>query len=307
MSLKHHPYNGFQDFIIMTSILAVGRKTTNRSYYVHTVDLSWWMFYSDYDDTHWREYIFLWEHADHPCGWSLFDPDWSSFDVFLLPEVRGSKEEIFILDWTIHKITEIIQSLKGKTIRTMWVSEYDHDLIALLRKRNFNQDQSFMWYMEFPLNNHIPDLSLPTDYSVRSIREENEIIRRAVASHNAFGSSQKFEDYWPRYQRFMNSPVYNQNFDLVTESPDGQFASFCIIWPDPVNHLGLFEPVGTHTQFQRKGLGKAVVTAGLHALDSCGMHRAMVCVENDNTAALQLYQEVGFEVKDKLLTYIKYI
>jgi mycothiol synthase len=305
MSIKYHPYNGIRDFIIMTSILAIGRKTSQLPYYVHTGDLSWWMFYDDDDPAHWQEHIFLWEHDGHPCGWSLIDPDWCSFDVYLLPGMRGSKEETYILDWTIHNLTETVRGLAGHQIRTMWVSEHDQDQIDRLSRRGFTQDESFMWYMEHPLNASIPELRLPSNYLVRHIQGEAEIYPRAAASYNAFGSSRHFEEYWPRYQRFMQSPVYNPDFDLVTEAPDGQFASFCIIWPDPVNRIGLFEPVGTHTQFQRKGLGVAVVTEGLRTLKACGMSRAMVCAEHDNPASLQLYQAVGFEIKHKLLTYIK--
>jgi len=305
MSIKHHPYNGIQDFILMTAILAVGRKTTQLPYYVHTGDLSWWMFYSDYDDAHWRKHINLWEQDGNPCGWSLVDPDWCSFDVYLLPEITGSKEAEYILDWTIHKLTEIVHDRKGEVIRTMWVSEHDQDQINLLSKRGFVMDDNFMWYMERPLSASIPEVSLPNHYRIRPIQGEEEIFRRSTAAYNAFGSTRHFEEYWPRYQRFMRSPVYNPTFDLVTESPEGKFASFCIVWPDPVNHIGLFEPVGTHPQFQRKGLGRAVVTEGLRSLKGCGMNRAMVCAEHDNAAALQLYQAVGFEIKQKLLTYVK--
>jgi ribosomal protein S18 acetylase RimI-like enzyme len=307
MSLRHHPYTGFQDFITMTSILSVGRKISQRPYYVHTGDLSWWMFYSDHDDTYWCEHICIWDHDEQPCGWSLIDCDWSSFDVYLLPEMRGSKEEVYILDWTIQKLTDIVRQKDGHEIRTMWVSEQDHDQIEHLQKRGFSPSSGFMWYLEQPLKDHILEPELPPRYVIRSLQGENESHRRAAASYNAFDSTRQFDEYWPRYQRFMRSPVYNPNFDLVVESPDGQVASFCIIWPDPVNHIGLFEPVGTQTEFQHKGLGRAVVTAGLRTLRACGMDRAMVCVENDNTAALKLYEAVGFEVKHKLLTYAKTI
>jgi ribosomal protein S18 acetylase RimI-like enzyme len=305
VSIKYHPYNGIQDFIIMTSILAIGRKTTQLPYYVHTGDLSWWMFYDDDDPTHWQEHIFLWEQDGEPCGWSLVDPEWCSFDVYLLPEMRGTKEETYIFDWTIHNLTETIRGLGGHQIRTLWVSEHDGDHIDQLKRRGFKQHESFMWYMEHPLNAHIPELRLPHDSIVRPIMGEAEIYKRAEASYNAFKSTRRFDEYWPRYQRFMRSPVYNPNFDLVTEAPDGQFASFCIIWPDPVNRIGLFEPVGTHSQFQSKGFGKAVVTEGLRTLKACGMNQAMVCAEYDNQAALDLYQAVGFKTKHKLLTFNK--
>lgn len=305
--MKHHPYNGIQDFITMTAILAVGRKTTQRPYYVHTGDLSWWMFYSDHDDAHWQKHVTLWEQDSKTCGWSLVDPDWCSFDVYLLPEINDSKVAAYILDWTIHQITEIVHEQNGEAIRTMWVSEHDQDHIDRLTKRGFILDEGYMWYMERSLNINLPEVNLPNHYRIRNIQGEGEIHRRAAAAYNAFRSSRHFEEYWSRYQRFMRSPVYNPAFDLVTESPEGEFASFCIVWPDPINHIGLFEPVGTHTEFQRKGLAKAVITAGLRSLKNWGMNRAMVCAEYNNAAALQLYQSVGFEIKHKLLTYIKSI
>jgi hypothetical protein len=35
------------------------------------------------------------------------------------------------------------------------------------------------------------------------------------------------------------------------------------------------------------------------------MHQAMTCVEGGNPAMLQRYQAVGFQIKHKLLTYVK--
>jgi ribosomal protein S18 acetylase RimI-like enzyme len=97
------------------------------------------------------------------------------------------------------------------------------------------------------------------------------------------------------------------SFDLVTVAPGGDFSSFCIVWPDPVTHIGLFEPVGTHPDYESQGLARAVVTEGLHQLQNCGMLRATVCVEVDNLAAQGLYEAVGFEQQYQLYTYIKKI
>ena len=54
-------------------------------------------------------------------------------------------------------------------------------------------------------------------------------------------------------------------------SPDGRGASACTIWFDPVNAVGLFEPVATHPDFQGKGLGKAVMAEGLRCMKVAGM------------------------------------
>jgi len=305
MTLKSRPYQGIQDFIVMTSILTVGRKTSEKPYYVHTGDLSWWMFYDDHDDSYWHEHVKIWEIDGRTIGWSMCDPEWYSFDVNLLPEIRGTREETYILDWTIKRVSSSVKENGGSKIRTVWVSEFDDERIRQLEKRGFIKDEGYMWYMEHPLNAQIPELSLPQDYIVRPIKGESEVQVRASTPYRGFRSNHRFSDFWLRYQRFVKSPVYNPAFDLVTESPDGQLASFCVIWPDPVNRIGLFEPVGAHSSFQMMGLRKAVVTAGLNQLRACGMNEAMTCVEHNNPAALGFFGSVGFKKKYKLHTFRK--
>jgi len=212
MSIKPRSYKGIKDFIVMTSILAVGRKISRHPYYVHTGDLSWWMFCDDYDQNHWGNHIWMWEQNGDPIGWSLVDPDWYSFDVYLLPDLRGTKEETYILDWIIHQAIDAVKRHGGQRIRTVWVSEYDEDRVSQLEKRGFAQDDDFMWYMEQPLNAHIPKFCAPENFVVRPIHGEEDIRQRAAASYSAFGSSKHFDEYWPRYQRFSKSPVYNSNF-----------------------------------------------------------------------------------------------
>lgn len=304
-SLHSRPYNGLPDFMRMTSVLAVGRKTTRCPYYVHIGDLSWWMFYTDHDESHWRQHICLWEQAGRVVGWSLIDPQWSSFDVYLLPELCASPLEAAVLDWTIQKTSDIARLQGQAYVCTVWVSDEDQERIDALISRGFLPSEDFMWYMECPLPDPLAKSSLPERFQVRALRGESEVQLRAAASHAAFGSTRPFESYWPRYQRFMRSPVYNPSFDLVVEAPQGDLAAFCIIWPDPVNHVGLFEPVGTQPQYQRLGLGKGILMEGLRRLQACGMDRAMVCVESGNPAALGLYQAVGFNPQFKLHTYRK--
>ena len=103
----------------------------------------------------------------------------------------------------------------------------------------------------------------------------------------------------------MHSPVYRPDLDLVTVAPDGRYASFCILWIDPVNREGYFEPVGTHPDFQDQGLGKAVLTAGLQHLRHLGMTQASLCVEEENFKAVHLYEHLGFQKMNRLLTYEK--
>jgi ribosomal protein S18 acetylase RimI-like enzyme len=128
-----------------------------------------------------------------------------------------------------------------------------------------------------------------------------------MAGHAAFGLDKPFEVYWPRYQRFVRSPAFSPDLNLVIMAPGDRCASFCTCWLDPVNRVGLFEPVGTHPDFQGLGLGKAVMMEGLHRMQDGGMRTAIVGAESDNPTAECLYRSIGFQAVNKLCTYRKHL
>jgi ribosomal protein S18 acetylase RimI-like enzyme len=146
---------------------------------------------------------------------------------------------------------------------------------------------------------------LPDGFHARASRGPEDAMRRSVASHGAFGSSMPIEDYCARTLRFMQSPVYVNEHELFITAPNDDVAAFCCIWTDPLNKVGYFEPVGVHPDFHRRGLGKALLFEAFHRLRSEGMTEASVCAENDNPAAISLYESVGFQKVKRLLTFRK--
>jgi len=65
----------------------------------------------------------------------------------------------------------------------------------------------------------------------------------------------------------------------------------------------VFEPVGTHPDHQKRGLGKAVMTEGLRRMQRLGVMLATVSSYGD--AAHALYQSMGFTDFDLLEPWIK--
>ncbi|MFW5873500.1 MAG: GNAT family N-acetyltransferase [Bacillota bacterium] len=82
----------------------------------------------------------------------------------------------------------------------------------------------------------------------------------------------------------------------VVESEDGSWAASCIIWYDQELKIGMFEPVGTHPDYLRKGLGRAVILEGLRRLKALGSERAYVEAYGDKRYAF--YKSAGFESFD---------
>jgi mycothiol synthase len=303
--LEPRLYQSQSDLAQMMEILAVGKKAANGTFYIHTGDLSWWLYYTLPADDLWPN-LYAWDDPHtfgRLLGWTLFSPKWSAFDVFIRPELRGSPQQGEIFAWSVNHLAERVKAQGGSKIRTMWIADDDDLTIRLLEKLGFSAGDGFMLSMERSLQQPIVCPDLPDGFQVCNVSGEADLQRRAMAQISAFESSWPFDQYCQRYQRFMHSPVYAAEKDLGIIAPDGRFAAFCIIWLDAMNRVGLFEPVGTHQDFQRRGLGKAVIYEGLRRMQAQGMQTAIVNVESDNPAAEKLYRSCGFQPARRIVTY----
>jgi mycothiol synthase len=185
----------------------------------------------------------------------------------------------------------------------VWVAEHDNVRIHWLEENGFSRAEQHFVYFTRSLSDFEPASPLPSGFSIRASRGVEDARLRSVASHAAFNSSKPFEEYLPRTIRFMQSPVYVPEHEIFVMSPDGRVAAYCIVWTDELNKLGHFEPVGTHPDFQRKGLGRSLLLHSLNRLKSEGMTEADVCTYYDNEPAIRLYESVGFRIVKKLFTY----
>lgn len=300
------PYQGQRDLAAMLDVLVMGRKADNGSYYVHSGDLMWWLYYPPLEGDFW-DHIYLWDVPQYPgrlLGWALITADWVGIDVYIQPELRGSERATEMYIWAEDKASRVAHEHNRKTIYVLWVRHDDVVLAEHFSQRGYRLKRG-MVHLRRSLTEELP-ACMPTEgFTLRSCRGETEVAARAKAQYGAFGSSASFEHYLQRFTNFMHSPVYQPELDIVAATPDGQIGSFCIVWTDPINQVGLFEPVGTHPDFQRKGLGRAVMLEGLRQLKECGMKIAIVSTFEDNVAGIKLYKSTGFQVVNKLGTFEK--
>lgn len=290
----------------MCQLLRNGRAANNGSYYIHQGDLKWWLYYPPLEGDFWNQ-IYLWDdpaQAGQLLGWVLLSPDWVGFDVYVMPELRGSSpaQEMYI--WAEEQAMQIAREKGKASIYVLWVLHDDEVLGGHFGERGYHLQRGYV-HMTRTLDDATAPDSVADGFVVRGCRGEPEVSARARAQYSAFKSSAPFGRYLERFTNFMRSPVYDPELDIVAVAPDGKIGAFCIAWTDPVNQVGLFEPVGTHTEFQRVGLGRAVMHEGLRRLKERGMRSAIVSTFEDNPAAIRLYQSLGFQVINRLGTYEK--
>lgn len=293
-------YEGLQDLQAMLELLSEGARAANGTYYVHRGDLQWWLFYNDAPPQAWQSNIRLWVEGGRLLGWALLSPEQNAFDVFTVPELCGDPRQHEMLAWAAGHMPE------SGMVESMWNAEGDAARIDWLEGNGFTLEEDHYLHFTRSLFAPPPEAPLPAGFHIRASRgDEADARLRSAVSHAAFGSRKPFEEYWPRTWRFMQSPVYVPGREFFVIAPDGRAAAFCIVWADELTGVGHFEPVGTHPDFQRRGLGKSLLFEAMRRLKSEGMTVADVCTNHDNAAAIRLYETAGFELSKKLLIYRK--
>lgn len=299
-------YRDERDLQAMCSLLASGRKANNGTYYIHTGDLNWWLYYPPLEGEHWA-HIHLWDDPFQPgqlLGWALISADWVGFDVYVHPELRGSAQAREMYLWAEQQSVQIARKIGRKTIYVLWVLHDDLVLTNHFEKQGYKLKRGYV-YLSRKLDEVIPTSRIVDGFEVRGCKGEAEVESRARAQYMAFESSAPFEHYLERFRKFMRSPAYDPDRDIVAVTPGIEIGAFCIVWMDAANRVGLFEPVGTHPDFHRRGLGRAVMLEGLRRMRDRGMQEAIVCTFEDNPAAIKLYESIGFQIVNKLGTFEK--
>lgn len=94
-------------------------------------------------------------------------------------------------------------------------------------------------------------------------------------------------------ERLVQCPLYRPELDLAVETVGGHVAGYSLYRFDPVTKVGLVEPVRVEDEYHRRGLGRAMLTAGVDRLALKGAQRLKIGFGTDAAAAL--YQDVGFQ------------
>ena len=296
-------YLGEKDLACMLALLQAGRAAQIPAYYIHTGDLLWWLYYPPFGVS-WWENIYLWDDpaGGRLLGWALLEPTGESLDVYVQPELYGSLQAEAMLAWAGAELERKALSNGRAETAMYWVIPEDKARIRWLDEHGYCQTSTSP-ALARRLAEAVPEVPLPTGFQARPCQGLEEVEQRALAQYGAFDSQVPSEQYVERFRRFMQSPAYDPEGDLVIAAPDGRIAAFCIIWTDARNRVGLFEPVGTHPDFQRRGFGRVVILAGLRRLQSQGMREAIITTGSGNSAALRLYEVLGFRAYNSFGLY----
>jgi mycothiol synthase len=309
MKIQSRPYRDKTDMAAMRQLLVVGSQTQIPASYMHPGYLDWDTHYPP-DEQGNRRNLRLWERLgeDPPAleAWAICSRHEGTFDLFVHPALHGTPMHETVMDEYVAWAEARAREAGLEQIAPFWVLDYDRVMHRLLKARGFVEILADPAPPLFERSlDALPTIPLPEGFTVQGVHNLDDGRLRAAVTHGAFRPEDDWESYWAEYAQFIGSAAYDGERDLFVRSPDGRGASACGIWFDPVNAVGLFEPVGTHPDFQGQGLGKAVMAEGMRRMKAAGMRRAIVGFDPNNAAALALYTSLGFRASCYFVIYQK--
>src|SRR5262245_42366158 len=228
----------------------------------HIGDLAWWLHRPPAKRR-------LWLDGERCVAWAwLHRP--ATLDYSVHPDHRATEPEV--VEW--------FESEAEGDVLTTYVLDGD----AL---DGYEQSGASYTYYVHDLGD-LPTIELPHGFTTHTVAHEDFAAR--VAVHRAvWAPSRVTEDV---YRHVMQTWPYRADLDCVVVAPDGTFAAYVLCWYDDANRVGEFEPVGTHPDFRRQGLGAAACAYALSRLRDASAENAIVYA--NDPAARALYESVGF-------------
>ncbi|MBO0796312.1 MAG: GNAT family N-acetyltransferase, partial [Ktedonobacteraceae bacterium] len=173
----------------------------------------------------------------------------------------------------------------------------DEQTLQVLLNAGFERQAEKVPVLVRSLDGSLAEPQLPPGFKLRYVTGAQEVEQCVELHRAAFGTQRMTVEI---RLSIMQEPDYDPRGDLVIEALDGTFVAYCICQVHPEEkaqsgrNWGYTDPVGVRPEFQRRGLGKAVLQSGLCYLQRRGVEKASFMTSSENTAMLGLGASLGF-------------
>jgi mycothiol synthase len=191
---------------------------------------------------------------------------------------------------------ELVARAAGHPVR-VWAHGDLAAAAALAKSAGFERFRA-LWQLRRSLASDLPEAAFPAGTTLRTFRpgrDEEQWLRlnaQAFAKHPEQGS-------WTRRDLELreSEPWFDPDGFFIAEHDDAMTGfHWTKVHPGPAGAgaIGEVYVVGVDPGAHGGGLGKALTVAGLRYLRDRGLPEAMLYVDEDNTAAIAMYQHLGF-------------
>ena len=283
MAIHEVRASGLDSLALSTALLQRARLTDAEAGLWEAADLQWWWRKPRQSDT--IDDLFWIDDEGPVAGVVLTDWDetWGC-DPIVVPGVSTVP-----LPTVWARAVEAVDALGLEAVDVL-ARDDDVELLALLAGSGFvaDDDRSGTTWMDA---RDRPDVAALPDGFVLVDRAKEPTSPHPMRQRNG----EEVE------ARLRQCSLYDAALDLAVEAADGQTAGYALFWFDPVTKVGLVEPMRVEDAYQRRGIARAMLTAGLDRLVQRGARRLKVGYATE--VARALYVGAGFRVISTDRTY----
>lgn len=185
-----------------------------------------------------------------------------------------------------------LERLPGAPTIEAYLPNEDADLIAWYTGRGFTGgEESWSGWLASTDRPAVRDL--PAGY---------QLVDRAVRGPATAPDHPMIGRNGPAVEaRLRQTSLYDPRLDLAVLGPGGEVVAYALFWYDPATRVGMVEPVRVEDEHSGRGIGYAMISAGLDRLANAGATRLKIAWESDRAG--ELYTRLGFGAVDTFTTY----
>lgn len=192
----------------------------------------------------------------------------------------------------------------------LWAHGAQPGAVALAQRLGFLRTRT-LWQMRRSLLSPMPAPVLPPGVTVRPLRVGSDEERWLAVNNRAFAGHPEQGRWTIDDVRMRESESWFDPAGFFLAEQGGEIVAFH--WTKvhgSIEHGGHEHPpvgevyvVGVDPAAQGLGLGKALTLVGLRHLRSAGLLQVMLYVDDDNPAAIAIYEGLGFSRWDSDVTF----
>ncbi|MDF2802526.1 MAG: hypothetical protein K0S61_2429 [Anaerocolumna sp.] len=229
--------------------------------------------------------IGLWEVNNEIVGLATFDCQIGNAYCLTLPEYASLKEEMLM--YSMKKLS------KDKEFGIV-IADADYNFQDIAAKLGYaategKECDAVFYYDKTPIK-----YDLPEGFRITTMKESFDLYQYLRVLWKGFNHELNGEGDFlfskeneQGAEDEMLRPNVDLNLKVAVMAPDGNFASYCGMWYDPVAGYAVIEPVATDPTYRRMGLGKAAVLEGIRQAGILGAKLAFV------GSSQQFYYSIG--------------
>jgi predicted N-acetyltransferase YhbS len=191
-----------------------------------------------------------------------------------------------------YAVTNLMGDLKAGRGCYVYIDDADSDFGVIASEMRFEPKiEHAEPTMRLAIPEPFPEIRIPKGFRLQSLADEFDVEKVHRVMHRGFNhEGEPPADELEDRRRKLSSANFRRDLTLVAVAPNGDYASFCGMWPVPGSNACYIEPVATDPDYRRMGLGTACV---LESIRRCAAEGATVAyVGSDQT----FYLSMGFEV-----------